>query len=99
MVVICKCSHEQHCTELERIRCPHSIPHAPTDWNEGDDDGPCDKLPITCNAGSDGTVICDVLHIFDPAPESLTCYRCRSREGCHFVDDLYNTDGDCLASK
>ena len=31
--------------------------------------------------------------------ESLTCYRCAQRGTCKYVDDLYNTYGDCLADK
>ena len=34
-----------------------------------------------------------------PDPESLTCFRCESRDKCKFVDDWYNTDGDCLMTK
>lgn len=36
---------------------------------------------------------------YEPDPESLTCYRCASRDTCPFVDDAYNTNGDCLATK
>lgn len=32
-------------------------------------------------------------------PEDLTCYECDLRETCPFVDDWYNTDGDCLYLK
>ena len=32
-------------------------------------------------------------------PEDLTCYKCEWREECPYVDDWYNTDGDCLAMK
>jgi hypothetical protein len=34
-------------------------------------------------------------------PEDLTCYNCNEqiRTSCPFVDDWYNTDGDCLALK
>jgi len=32
-------------------------------------------------------------------PEDLTCYECSCRKECPFVDDWYNTDGDCLAMK
>lgn len=31
--------------------------------------------------------------------EDLTCKGCLGREECEFVDDPYNTDGDCLAMK
>lgn len=31
--------------------------------------------------------------------EALTCYECSHRGTCKYVDDLYNTDGDCLALK
>lgn len=34
-----------------------------------------------------------------PDPESLTCFGCSQRDICKYVDDWYNTDGDCLASK
>jgi hypothetical protein len=36
---------------------------------------------------------------FSPDPITLTCYHCASRDVCAFVDDPYNTEGDCLASK
>ena len=29
----------------------------------------------------------------------LTCVTCRDRSNCEFVDDPYNTNGDCLAMK
>lgn len=32
-------------------------------------------------------------------PEDLTCFKCKYRETCPYVDDLYNTDEDCLALK
>lgn len=32
-------------------------------------------------------------------PEELTCFKCQLRNDCEYVDDLYNTDGDCLALK
>ena len=31
--------------------------------------------------------------------EDLTCHTCPLKEVCEFAYDLYNTDGDCLASK
>jgi hypothetical protein len=31
--------------------------------------------------------------------EDLTCYECCCRDHCKWADDLYNTDGDCLAMK
>jgi hypothetical protein len=31
--------------------------------------------------------------------DELTCLYCINRETCYFVDDPYNTGGDCLASK
>ena len=34
-----------------------------------------------------------------PDPESLTCFNCKNKDICKYVDDPYNTDGDCLASK
>ena len=36
---------------------------------------------------------------YKPDPETLTCYRCASRDKCPYVDDAYNTNGDCLANK
>lgn len=36
---------------------------------------------------------------YEPDPETLTCFHCNSREICAYVNDPYNTDGDCLASK
>jgi hypothetical protein len=37
----------------------------------------------------------------NPSPklEELTCFKCKSRSECNFVDDFYNTNGDCLAEK
>lgn len=35
----------------------------------------------------------------EPAPEEYTCYKCEERDKCAFVDDLYNTGGECLAMK
>jgi len=32
-------------------------------------------------------------------PEYYTCDQCQDRYVCPLVFDLYNTDGDCLASK
>jgi hypothetical protein len=34
-----------------------------------------------------------------PDPESLTCHGCNQRDNCPFVDDAYNTHGDCLYMK
>lgn len=34
-----------------------------------------------------------------PDPDTLTCKYCHERSTCKFVDDWYNTDGDCLAYK
>ena len=31
--------------------------------------------------------------------DELTCFTCECRKDCDFVDDPYNTDGDCLALK
>lgn len=33
------------------------------------------------------------------SPQKLTCFTCKDRLGCPYVDDPYNTSGDCLASK
>jgi hypothetical protein len=33
------------------------------------------------------------------ASDELTCHDCDTRSWCEFVDDPYNTDGDCLAMK
>ena len=41
----------------------------------------------------------DIGDIWIPAKEDLTCFRCTCRDECYWVDDLYNTDGDCLALK
>lgn len=32
-------------------------------------------------------------------PAALTCFRCEDRSFCKYVDDPYNTSGDCLAAK
>ena len=32
-------------------------------------------------------------------PGNLSCTGCKARGACKFVDDPYNTDGDCLAMK
>ena len=37
----------------------------------------------------------DVLN--DYPLEDLTCHKCNQRDKCKYVDDLYNTDGNCLA--
>lgn len=34
-----------------------------------------------------------------PKLEDLTCFGCGARDECPFVDDFYNTNGDCLAEK
>jgi hypothetical protein len=34
-----------------------------------------------------------------PDPTTLTCFSCDDRGSCEFVNDPYNTGGDCLASK
>ena len=36
---------------------------------------------------------------YKPDLATLTCYNCFQREVCAFVDDPYNTQGDCLADK
>jgi len=36
---------------------------------------------------------------FTPVLPGLTCEHCRERVACPFVDDPYNTGGDCLAMK
>jgi len=42
----------------------------------------------------------DLMEILADHPlETLTCYKCNQRDKCKYVDDLYNTDGDCLAMK
>lgn len=35
----------------------------------------------------------------DIPKEDLTCAECPERSECPFVDDAYNTDGDCLKYK
>ena len=32
-------------------------------------------------------------------PEDFTCFDCPDKGTCPFVNDPYNTNGDCLASK
>lgn len=39
------------------------------------------------------------LDIYEPCLETLTCFQCPARDVCPFVDDPYNTDGDCLMDK
>jgi hypothetical protein len=34
-----------------------------------------------------------------PDPGSLSCFGCVDRLLCPYVDDAYNTNGDCLAVK
>lgn len=41
----------------------------------------------------------DFENIPEPPKDSLTCYDCPNRDDCKYVDDWYNTDGDCLALK
>lgn len=41
----------------------------------------------------------DIEDMWIPAKEDLTCFKCPCRDECYWVDDLYNTDGDCLALK
>lgn len=36
---------------------------------------------------------------YDEMAKDLTCKMCPSRTECEFVDDPYNTNGDCLAIK
>lgn len=36
---------------------------------------------------------------YEPDLESLTCFACPHRATCDYVDDPYNTNGDCLALK
>ncbi len=36
---------------------------------------------------------------YDLDPSQLTCTDCPDRDACEFVDDPYNTDGDCLKDK
>jgi hypothetical protein len=38
-------------------------------------------------------------HRIGPDPATLTCNDCPERCTCKFVDDWYNTDGDCIAYK
>jgi hypothetical protein len=35
----------------------------------------------------------------DIPKEDLTCAECFERSSCQYVDDAYNTDGDCLRYK
>lgn len=45
----------------------------------------------------------DIAYEFDDGMiirmDELTCYKCECRCECEYVDDPYNTDGDCLAMK
>lgn len=42
----------------------------------------------------------DLMAILADHPlDTLTCYKCPHRDTCKYVDDLYNTHGDCLAMK
>lgn len=41
----------------------------------------------------------DVDDLWIHKKEDLTCFDCLCRSECYWVDDLYNTDGDCLALK
>ena len=42
----------------------------------------------------------DLMAILADHPlDTLTCYDCPHRDTCKYVDDLYNVDGDCLATK
>lgn len=36
---------------------------------------------------------------YKPDPITLTCFSCIARSTCVYVDDPYNTQGDCLANK
>ena len=53
------CSHVQHCTQPERSECPHSVAHDPGAHM----DRICNITPVTCNAGSDGDVICQPIQM------------------------------------
>ena len=35
----------------------------------------------------------------EPPLESFTCFRCKDKDICKYANDLYNTNGDCLAMK
>lgn len=41
----------------------------------------------------------DLVGVCDPDPSRLTCTGCPERSTCKYVDDAYNTDGDCLMMK
>ena len=41
----------------------------------------------------------DVFNEKEPPPKEYTCHKCKERDKCAFVDDLYNTGGECLAMK
>ena len=108
MIVICKCSHAETCKEEYKENCLHAVPHGPMDWATNipgdlitDKFGICDTTSIPCHAGGDKNtkVICEVSDVIDPDPKSLTCSGCPERYLCKYVDDPYNTDGDCLAMK
>jgi len=41
----------------------------------------------------------DVKNYVPPPVDLLTCFKCDQRPICKYVDDPYNTNGDCLAIK
>ncbi len=55
------CSHVQHCTEPERSGCSHSVAHNPGEYI----DRICNITKVTCNAGSDGDVICQPIPVIN----------------------------------
>ena len=59
-----------------------------------------------CHYDKDSGPFCDEIECIDqplyrppPDPITLTCYNCKQRDTCKYVDDPYNTDGDCLMDK
>lgn len=41
----------------------------------------------------------DMRHLVNKDKEDMTCFKCDYNNICKWAYDLYNTDGDCIASK
>ncbi len=50
--------------------------------------------PPVCQCDSEGEN-----WAYEPDLESLTCFKCPRRATCDYMDNPYNTNGDCLAMK
>lgn len=58
------------------------------------------KMPNVLKYVGDPLSEKDLMAVLADHPlDTLTCYDCPNRDTCKYVDDLYNTDGDCLATK